>query len=49
QNLSDQSQTFRLNILSEISWIDMFGNHADYDEKDQLMAMKPFEYLWIKL
>ncbi len=49
QNLSDQTQTFGLNILPEISWIDMFGNKAKYNEKEQAMTMNPFEYLWVKL
>ncbi|MCF8364659.1 MAG: alpha-glucosidase C-terminal domain-containing protein [Bacteroidales bacterium] len=49
QNLSSETQTFKLNILPEISWIDMFGNYADYNEKELSLTMKPFEYLWLKL
>ena len=49
QNLSDQTQTFKLNLQPEIGWIDMFGTQADYNEKQQTLTMKGYEYLWIKL
>ena len=49
QNLSNQTQTFKLSILSEISWIDLFGNQAEYNDINQTLTMKPFEYLWIRL
>ncbi len=49
QNLSDQTQTFKLNLLPEISWIDLFGIKADYDDLHQQLTMKGYEYLWIKL
>jgi maltose alpha-D-glucosyltransferase/alpha-amylase len=49
QNLSDNIQSFKLSILPEISWIDMFGKQASYNEKDQLLTIQPYEYLWIKL
>lgn len=49
QNLSSETQTFKLNILPEISWIDMFGTYANYNEKELSLTMKPFEYLWLKL
>jgi maltose alpha-D-glucosyltransferase / alpha-amylase len=49
QNLSSESQTFKMNIQPEISWIDMFGNEGNYDEIKQHLTMKPYEYLWLKL
>jgi len=49
QNLSRRSQTFKLKILSEISWFDLFGKQAAYDDKSQTLTMKPYEYLWIRL
>ncbi len=49
QNLSPEAQTVKLNIQPEITWIDMFGHHADYNEKHQMLTLKGFEYLWIKL
>jgi maltose alpha-D-glucosyltransferase/alpha-amylase len=49
QNLSDRQQVFKLKILAEISWIDLFGNQAEYNEMDQLLTMKPYEYLWVRL
>jgi len=49
QNLSNEKQAFKLKILSEISWIDLFGNQAEYNDKNQTLTMKPFEYLWIRL
>jgi maltose alpha-D-glucosyltransferase/alpha-amylase len=49
QNLSGKKQTFKLSILPEISWIDLFGKQADYNETNQTLTMKPFEYLWIRL
>ena len=49
QNLSDKEQVFKLKILSEISWIDLFGKQADYNEKHQALTLQPYEYLWIKL
>ena len=49
QNLSSSPQTFKLRLLPEITWTDMFGKQADYSELDQTLTMKPYEYLWIKL
>jgi len=49
QNLSDKEQSFKLSILSEISWIDMFGKQAEYNDLNQMLTMKPYEYLWIRL
>jgi maltose alpha-D-glucosyltransferase/alpha-amylase len=49
QNLSSEIQTFKLNLQPEISWIDMFGNHANYNEKELSLTMKGHEYLWLKL
>ncbi len=49
QNLSDKQQSFKLKILSEISWIDLFGKQAQYSDLDQMLTMQPFEYLWVKL
>ncbi len=48
-NLSESSQTFRLSMLPEINWTDIFGTEAKYDEKNQMLTMRPFGYLWIKL
>jgi len=47
--MSEMGDTFKLNILPEISWIDMFGTYANYNEKELSLTMKPFEYLWLKL
>jgi maltose alpha-D-glucosyltransferase/alpha-amylase len=49
QNLSPEKQTFRMSMLPEISWTDMFGNKAQHDEKDQLLSLEGYAYLWIKL
>jgi maltose alpha-D-glucosyltransferase / alpha-amylase len=49
QNLSPENQTFKLNLQPEITWTDIFGNPANYNEKLQLLTLKPYEYLWIKL
>jgi len=48
-NLSSKTQTFKIAIQPEISWIDMFGSSGNYDEIKQHLTMKPFEYLWLKL
>lgn len=49
QNLSPQAQECRLKIQPEITWVDLFGKRADYDEKLQTLKLKPYQYLWIKL
>lgn len=49
QNLSAQPQSCRLKFQPEINWTDMFGNQANYDEKNQLLHLKPYEYLWFKV
>lgn len=49
QNLSPQAQQCMLKIQPEIAWTDLFGKKADYNEKLQLLKLKPYEYLWIKL
>ncbi|MBE0638181.1 MAG: alpha-glucosidase C-terminal domain-containing protein [Bacteroidales bacterium] len=48
-NLSEQPQSCRLKFQPEITWTDMFGNQANYDEKNQLLHLKPYEYLWFKV
>ncbi len=49
QNLSPVKQTFKMSMLPEISWTDMFGNSVNYDEKDQLITLEGHGYLWMKL
>ena len=49
QNLSSEKQTFRMSMLPEISWTDMFRKKAQHDEKNQLVTMEGYAYHWIKL
>ena len=49
QNLLGEERKFKLRILAEISWIDLFGKHAIYDDQQQMLTMQAHEYLWIKL
>ncbi len=49
QNLLGEERKFKLRILAEISWIDLFGKHAVYDDQQQMLTMQAHEYLWIKL
>jgi maltose alpha-D-glucosyltransferase / alpha-amylase len=48
-NLSSATQTFKIHVQPEISWIDLFGATGDYDEKKQYLTMPPYAYLWLKL
>ncbi len=48
-NLLGEERKFKLKILAEISWTDMFGKHAVYDDQQQMLTMQAYEYLWIKL
>ena len=48
-NLSGESQTFRLSMLPEINWTDVFGTEAKYNELDQMLTIRPWGYLWMKL
>ena len=48
-NLSDKPQTFHLAFEGEPAETDLFGKKIAFDKKTGEMAMKPLDYLWIKL
>jgi maltose alpha-D-glucosyltransferase/alpha-amylase len=48
-NLSDQPQTFHLDLKDEIGQVDLLGKKIIFDKESGEMKMKPFDYLWIKI
>jgi len=49
QNLSSQPQDCRLKFQPEIVWTDIFGKQGNYNEKTQVLTLKPWEYLWVEV
>lgn len=48
-NLSGNPESCKITFQPEITWKDMFGNQAFYDELNQILHLKPYEYLWLKI
>jgi maltose alpha-D-glucosyltransferase/alpha-amylase len=48
-NLSGNPESCKITFQPEITWKDMFGNQAFYDELNQVLHLKPYEYLWLKI
>ncbi len=48
-NLSKNHESCIVKFQPEITWTDMFGSPAFYDELNQVLHLKPYEYLWLKV
>lgn len=48
-NLSRNPESCKITFQPEITWTDMFNSQAFYDELNQVLHLKPYEYLWLKI